>query len=87
MDESRVRKVFKRALKQAKLPECRLYDLRHTYASLLLAERSNHMRGCAARPLRRRRSGRVDWWAVKDSNLGPAELRGRGLCVRRCMTR
>jgi hypothetical protein len=37
MDESRVRKVFKRALKQAKLPGFRLYDLRHTYASLLLA--------------------------------------------------
>jgi integrase len=37
MDESRVRKVFKRVLKQAKLPGFRLYDLRHTYASLLLA--------------------------------------------------
>jgi Phage integrase family len=37
MDESRVRKVFKRALKAATLPEFRLYDLRHTYASLLLA--------------------------------------------------
>jgi integrase len=37
MDDSRVRKVFKRALKQAKLPEFRLDDLRHTYASLLLA--------------------------------------------------
>ena len=37
MDESRVRKVFKRALKAAALPEFRLYDLRHTYASLLLA--------------------------------------------------
>jgi integrase len=39
MDESRVRKAFKRALKDAKLPAFRLYDLRHTYASLLLAER------------------------------------------------
>jgi len=37
MDESRVRKVFKQALKRAQLPEFRLYDLRHTYASLLLA--------------------------------------------------
>jgi integrase len=37
MDESRVRKVFKRTLKTAKLSEFRLYDLRHTYASLLLA--------------------------------------------------
>jgi hypothetical protein len=37
MDESRVRKAFKRALKAATLPEFRLYDLRHTYASLLLA--------------------------------------------------
>jgi integrase len=36
-DESRVRKAFKRALKRAKLPAFRLYDLRHTYASLLLA--------------------------------------------------
>ena len=37
MDESRVRKIFKQALKRAKLPEFRVYDLRHTYASLLLA--------------------------------------------------
>jgi hypothetical protein len=36
-DESRVRKVFKRALTTARLPAFRLYDLRHTYASLLLA--------------------------------------------------
>ena len=36
-DESRVRKAFKRALKRAKLPAYRLYDLRHTFASLLLA--------------------------------------------------
>jgi integrase len=40
MDESRVRKAFKRALKDARLPAFRLYDLRHTYASLLLAERA-----------------------------------------------
>src|SRR5437867_6325094 len=36
-DESRVRKIFKRALRTARLPEFRFYDLRHTYASLLLA--------------------------------------------------
>jgi hypothetical protein len=36
-DESRVRKAFKRALTRAKLPAFRLYDLRHTLASLLLA--------------------------------------------------
>ena len=36
-DEARVRKVFKRALGKAKLPAFRLYDLRHTFASLLLA--------------------------------------------------
>src|SRR4029450_5906820 len=36
-DEARVRKVFKRALGKAKLPAFRLYDLRHTYASLLLS--------------------------------------------------
>ncbi|MGH7399493.1 MAG: site-specific integrase [Candidatus Rokuibacteriota bacterium] len=35
--ESRVRKAFKRALKAAKLSASRLYDLRHTFASLLLA--------------------------------------------------
>jgi hypothetical protein len=32
-----VRKVFKRALGKAKLPAFRLYDLRHTFASLRLA--------------------------------------------------
>jgi integrase len=37
-DESRVRKAFSRALRRAKLPSFRLYDLRHTYASLLLAQ-------------------------------------------------
>jgi len=37
MDESRVRKAFKQGLKRAGLPSFRLYDLRHTYASLLLA--------------------------------------------------
>jgi integrase len=36
-DESRVRKIFKRTLKTARLPEFRLCDLRHTYASLLPA--------------------------------------------------
>ena len=37
LDESRVRRVFKTGLKDAKLPAFRLYDLRHTFASLLLA--------------------------------------------------
>jgi integrase len=32
--------LFKRALKDAKVPAFRLCDLRHTYASLLLAERA-----------------------------------------------
>lgn len=36
-DESRVRRFHKKGLKDAKLPSFRLYDLRHTYASLLLA--------------------------------------------------
>ncbi len=36
-DEWRVRKAFKRAVTRAKLPAFRLYDLRHTFASLLLA--------------------------------------------------
>jgi integrase len=37
LDESRVRKAFALALRRAKLPGVRLYDLRHTFASLLLA--------------------------------------------------
>ena len=38
LDHNNVAKVFKRVLKRAKLPGFRLYDLRHIYASLLLAE-------------------------------------------------
>jgi len=38
LDESRVRKAFGQALRRAKLPSFRPYDLRHTYASLLLAQ-------------------------------------------------
>lgn len=37
-DESKVRKAFARALRRAGLPYFRLYDLRHTFASLLLAQ-------------------------------------------------
>jgi integrase len=37
LDESRVRKVFNGGLTRAKLPALCVYDLRHTYASLLLA--------------------------------------------------
>jgi integrase len=37
LDEAKMRKAFKRALKRAGLPAFRVYDLRHTYASLLLA--------------------------------------------------
>ena len=37
-DEGKVAKVFQRALKKAEVPRFRLYDLRHTYASLLLVE-------------------------------------------------
>jgi integrase len=37
LDESRVRKIFQRALRRAGLPGFRVYDLRHTYASQLLA--------------------------------------------------
>ena len=33
-----MRKAFGQALRPAKLPSFRLYDLRHTYASLLLAQ-------------------------------------------------
>jgi integrase len=37
LDHNNVAKVFKRVLKHAKLPSFRIYDLRHTYASLLLS--------------------------------------------------
>ena len=37
LDESRARKAFAQALKRAKLPAFRVYDLRHAFASLLLA--------------------------------------------------
>jgi len=37
LDESRVRKAFLKALKAAGVPPHRVYDLRHTFASLLLA--------------------------------------------------
>jgi integrase len=36
MDPANVAKVFRASLKRAKLPNFRLYDLRHTAASLLL---------------------------------------------------
>src|SRR6266446_8793960 len=38
LDESRVRKNFAQALLHAKLEGFRVYDLRHTFASLLLAQ-------------------------------------------------
>ena len=38
LDESRVRKNFALALEAAGLPNFRVYDLRHTFASLLLAD-------------------------------------------------
>ena len=37
LDESRVRKAFAKALQAAGLPPHRVYDLRHTFASVLLA--------------------------------------------------
>jgi len=37
LDERQTRKVFYRILKRAELPEFRVYDLRHTFASLLLS--------------------------------------------------
>jgi len=39
-DEARIRKVFKRVLAHAKLPAFLVYDLRHTFASLLPSERA-----------------------------------------------
>lgn len=38
LSERHVREVFERVLRKAELPHFRLYDLRHTYASLLLSE-------------------------------------------------
>jgi integrase len=38
LDESRVRKNFSAALEKAELADFRVYDLRHTFASLLLAQ-------------------------------------------------
>ena len=37
MDKGKVEQVFHRIRKRAKLPHFRPYDLRHTFASLLLA--------------------------------------------------
>jgi integrase len=37
LDEANLTKVFRRILKAAKLPHFRVYDLRHTFASLLLS--------------------------------------------------
>ena len=37
LDYSKATKVFRRALKAAELPDHRVYDLRHTYASLMLS--------------------------------------------------
>ncbi len=38
LDERNVRRAFKAILKQAKLPHMRIHDLRHTAATLLLAQ-------------------------------------------------
>ncbi len=38
LSERYVRRVFERALRKAELPHFRVYDLRHTYASILLSE-------------------------------------------------
>jgi integrase len=37
LEERKIGRAFHRALKQAKIPMFRVYDLRHTYASILLA--------------------------------------------------
>ncbi len=36
--EGHVRKLFERVLRKAELPHFRVYDLRHTFASVLLSE-------------------------------------------------
>ena len=120
--DGRARLAGRRALGKAKLPAFRLYDLCHTFASLLLAASApityvsaqlGHVNPSTtlryyARwiPTKRRRwvdlldrvsgavaaaaeavsgpiwnqiwnqtaaKSQVDWWAVKDSNLGPAD--------------
>ena len=38
MDKNHAAAIFRRLLKNAGLPHYRVYDLRHTFASLLLAE-------------------------------------------------
>jgi hypothetical protein len=37
MDKTKVGRIFRRVLRGAGLPAFRVYDLRHTFASLLLA--------------------------------------------------
>lgn len=84
LDESRVRKAFTKALKAAKLPAFRLYDLRHTFASLLLAQGAPITYVSAARP-----HGRDDDTAVvralaaarRQACGGPAGRRA-GACDR-----
>jgi integrase len=134
LDESRVRRAFAQAPERVQLPAFRLYDLRHTFASLLLAkgepityvsaqlghaDATTILRWCARwlprtdkravdrlddpqtgaiSALRVAQAGTVCsqlvaktgsgdqighsgvpevadllWWAVKDSNLGPAD--------------
>jgi hypothetical protein len=50
LDESRVGKRFARAMRAAGLSGHRVYDLRHGFATLLLAKRgADHLRRCSAR--------------------------------------
>lgn len=121
LDESRLRKNFAQALRKAALSSFRVDDLRHTFASVLLAQgapityvaaqlghsrptttlqfyahcmpgrRERFVDGLAGprspkstrrghqwapkanRPPPVSRKWPIRWWAVKDSNLGPAD--------------
>jgi integrase len=44
-EESKIRKVFARARMAGRLTGDRVYDLRHTYATLLLANGAHNLRG------------------------------------------
>jgi integrase len=50
MDKDHLGAVFRRLLRRAGLSHHRVDDLRHTYASLLLADGAPHLRKRAARP-------------------------------------
>jgi integrase len=69
MDESRVRKRFARVLKNAKITGHRLYDLRHTFATQLLAK-SAPITYVAAQLGHARPSTTLQWYARWMPQMG-----------------